>query len=258
MLCNSASLFGGPNGVRTRVSALRGPCPRPLDDGAGRASTARVYSLCSRRTSVAAETKMAGGGGLEPPLPGPEPGVLPLDDPPARRPLYVSMFPGVKAALGLCVLCGAREKRNAGRHAPARRAALENGRLQRAARLEARHLLGRNANRLARARVAAVALGAAAHHERPEAADGDAAAAAQRIEHAAHARLEHLLRPDLRAAGCLRHRGDEIGLGHAPIYPMRWREVKRRARSEAEALDGGEEIVGLERLCEDGDARERG
>src|SRR4030095_783822 len=83
MLCNSASLFGGPNGVRTRVSALRGPCPRPLDDGAGRASTARVYSLCSRRTSVAAETKMAGGGGLEPPLPGPEPGVLPLDDPPA-------------------------------------------------------------------------------------------------------------------------------------------------------------------------------
>ena len=26
---------GGPNGIRTRVSALRGPCPRPLDDGAG-------------------------------------------------------------------------------------------------------------------------------------------------------------------------------------------------------------------------------
>src|SRR5262245_40690702 len=26
--------LGGPNGVRTRVSALRGPCPRPLDDGA--------------------------------------------------------------------------------------------------------------------------------------------------------------------------------------------------------------------------------
>src|SRR6266542_5825795 len=25
---------GGPNGIRTRVSALRGPCPRPLDDGA--------------------------------------------------------------------------------------------------------------------------------------------------------------------------------------------------------------------------------
>src|SRR5438132_9924984 len=25
---------GGPNGSRTRVSALRGPCPGPLDDGA--------------------------------------------------------------------------------------------------------------------------------------------------------------------------------------------------------------------------------
>src|SRR5438552_14041056 len=31
---------------------------------------------------------MAGGGGFEPPLPGPEPGVLPLDDPPpSPRPL---------------------------------------------------------------------------------------------------------------------------------------------------------------------------
>jgi hypothetical protein len=28
---------GGPNGIRTRVSALRGPCPGPLDDGADRA-----------------------------------------------------------------------------------------------------------------------------------------------------------------------------------------------------------------------------
>ena len=27
---------GGPNGIRTRVSALRGPCPGPLDDGAAR------------------------------------------------------------------------------------------------------------------------------------------------------------------------------------------------------------------------------
>ena len=24
---------GGPNGVRTRVAALKGRCPRPLDDG---------------------------------------------------------------------------------------------------------------------------------------------------------------------------------------------------------------------------------
>jgi hypothetical protein len=31
---NNTSDCGGPNGIRTRVSALRGPCPRPLDDGA--------------------------------------------------------------------------------------------------------------------------------------------------------------------------------------------------------------------------------
>ena len=27
------NLIGGPNGIRTRVLALRGPRPRPLDDG---------------------------------------------------------------------------------------------------------------------------------------------------------------------------------------------------------------------------------
>ena len=95
---------GGPNGIRTRVSALRGPCPRPLDDGAGRASAAS----CS--ASRCAETKMAGGGGLEPPLPGPEPGVLPLDDPPARRPLYAARFQGVKARRPTRPT-GARERR---------------------------------------------------------------------------------------------------------------------------------------------------
>ena len=29
----SGGLDGVPNGIRTRVSALRGRCPRPLDDG---------------------------------------------------------------------------------------------------------------------------------------------------------------------------------------------------------------------------------
>ena len=32
----TVNVGGGPNGIRTRVSALRGPCPRPLDDGAVR------------------------------------------------------------------------------------------------------------------------------------------------------------------------------------------------------------------------------
>ncbi len=27
-----------PDGIRTRVAALKGPCPRPLDDGASRLS----------------------------------------------------------------------------------------------------------------------------------------------------------------------------------------------------------------------------
>ena len=27
------SLYGGPNGSRTRVTDVRGRCPRPLDDG---------------------------------------------------------------------------------------------------------------------------------------------------------------------------------------------------------------------------------
>src|SRR5262245_22120214 len=33
----SVNVGGGPNGIRTRVSALRGPCPGPLDDGAAQA-----------------------------------------------------------------------------------------------------------------------------------------------------------------------------------------------------------------------------
>ena len=28
-----AGLYGGPNGIRTRAVALKGRCPRPLDDG---------------------------------------------------------------------------------------------------------------------------------------------------------------------------------------------------------------------------------
>jgi hypothetical protein len=28
------SMRNDPDGIRTRVAALKGPCPRPLDDGA--------------------------------------------------------------------------------------------------------------------------------------------------------------------------------------------------------------------------------
>src|SRR5581483_11781551 len=55
-----------------------------------------------------------------------------------------------------------------------------DGRLERAARLEARHLRRRDRDRLARARVAARARGPLVHAERAEAADRHAAAPAQR------------------------------------------------------------------------------
>jgi hypothetical protein len=51
---------GSPNGTRTRVTGVRGRRPRPLDDG----------------------TIVAGGKGFEPLFAGPEPAVLPLNDPP--------------------------------------------------------------------------------------------------------------------------------------------------------------------------------
>ena len=64
---------GSPNGVRTRVSTLRGWCPRPLDDGAN-----------GRREPREAR-RLARGGGLEPPITGPEPVVLPITPPPTGR-----------------------------------------------------------------------------------------------------------------------------------------------------------------------------
>src|SRR3989441_9511939 len=72
---------GGPNGIRTRVSALRGPCPGPLDDGAG-----QVLRKQRRMRQQLTQNLLAGGGGFEPPLRGPEPRVLPLDDPPPTHP----------------------------------------------------------------------------------------------------------------------------------------------------------------------------
>jgi hypothetical protein len=59
---NYLILFGSPKGNRTPVSAVRGRYPRPLDDGT-----------------------LAGGEGFEPSLTGPEPVVLPLNDPPASK-----------------------------------------------------------------------------------------------------------------------------------------------------------------------------
>ena len=67
---NPSIFAGSPNGNRTRVSGVRGRYPRPLDDG----------------------TDLAGGRGFEPRFAGPEPAVLPLNDPPDWQIVVLSMF----------------------------------------------------------------------------------------------------------------------------------------------------------------------
>src|SRR5262245_52332044 len=91
---------------------------------------------------------LAGGGGFEPPLRGPEPRVLPLDDPPPTPQPY----------------------HTADKHSADRR-------LERAAGSKAGHLRGRNLNLLAGARVASVARRSSRHDERAESGDRHAAAA---------------------------------------------------------------------------------
>jgi hypothetical protein len=55
-MCVGASSVTDPDGIRTRVAALKGPCPRPLDDGAGHAggwpAATNAGTLCAGRQSV--------------------------------------------------------------------------------------------------------------------------------------------------------------------------------------------------------------
>src|SRR5260370_41793304 len=120
---------------------------------------------------------MAGGGGLEPPFPGPEPGVLPLDEPPAATVIVRGRAAG----------CQGRTD------AELAHAALLQVRLQRAARLEARHPTRGNLDGLAGPRVAAVALGPPAHPEGAEAAAGHLPPPAKRIQHVVEPGIEGLL-----------------------------------------------------------------
>src|SRR5207249_11497123 len=53
---NFCEFGGGPNGIRTRVSALRGPCPGPLDDGAGQ-STVSGWGRRARTPITGARTR---------------------------------------------------------------------------------------------------------------------------------------------------------------------------------------------------------
>src|SRR3990172_893965 len=139
---------------------------------------------------------MAGGGGFEPPLRGPEPRVLPLDDPPATA----SAFPAY----------GPRRGKSTKAAPPS-----ADGGLEAPARAEARNLGGWDLDRLARARVAPVTPGAAGDHEGAEPGDRDAPAAPERLEDPHDHGVERLLRGGLGAARGLRHDRDEVGLGHA-------------------------------------------
>ena len=53
-VCRSACVhvrlraFGVPNGIRTRVTAVKGRCPRPLDDGDARGGAAKRVKLEAR------------------------------------------------------------------------------------------------------------------------------------------------------------------------------------------------------------------
>src|SRR5215813_15210158 len=146
---------------------------------------------------------LAGGGGFEPPLRGPEPRVLPLDDPPPTpQPYHTHQRRTARRDTGE-PSCGTPKT-----------ASLANRGLQGAARAEARHLGGRNLNLLAGARVAAVAGGAARDDECAEAGDRNAAAAAERLDDAADEGVHGALGGGLRASRGLRHDCYDLGLGH--------------------------------------------
>src|SRR5262245_7607892 len=63
----SAIYINDPNGIRTRVAALKGPCPRPLDDGAGNPShsgtstsrSVRLRHALSFRAVLREESRLA-------------------------------------------------------------------------------------------------------------------------------------------------------------------------------------------------------
>src|ERR671923_104392 len=122
-----------------------------------REAAAVITGQCGEDSSDRIE--LAGGGGFEPPLPGPEPGVLPLDDPPPKPPRATFTIPQPAPRIDL-------------------RASADR-RLETAAGAEARDPRGRDGDLAARARVAAVASRALRDHERAEAADGDATALAE-------------------------------------------------------------------------------
>src|SRR6266542_44171 len=169
---------------------------------------------------------MAGRGGLEPPLRGPEPRVLPLDDLPAFLRFYAATLATVKA------------------WASERERGLEDGPLERAARLEARHAAGRDLDGLARPGIPPVALGAPGDHEGAEAADGHPPAFDQGAEDAVQERVEGALRGHLRSSRGLRHGRHEVCLRHGSSYLL-----ERGGRSQGAANQAVTRSTACSRAC---------
>src|SRR5262249_32733883 len=123
--------------------------------------------------------------------------VLPLDDLPTLERFYAGARGTVKAS---------------GRRTSQYRS------LERATWLEAWHAARGNLDRIPGPGISAAALGALRHQKGAESADGDLPAFPQRVEDAVQERVERALRGDLRSPRRLRHRDDEISLGHAFSY----------------------------------------
>src|SRR5437667_2550008 len=143
---------------------------------------------------------LAGGGGFEPPLRGPEPRVLPLDDPPPTpQPYHTRTAPHAS---------GARLNRQSA----------DRG-LEGAARAETRNFNSRNLDLRAGAGVAAVARGPARHHERPKTGNCYTPAAAQGLHDAADHRVHRAFCGGFRTSRVLGHDGHELGLRHPALRP---------------------------------------
>src|ERR687892_192688 len=169
------------------------------------------------RHGTATGEALAGGGGFEPPLPGPEPGVLPLDDPPPKPTAPITIPHGRAGGRPVA-------RRNMRIRAHTSPPPLSpDRRLQRPARLEPRHPRGRNRDLLPRAGIPPAARRALAHAERSESADRHATTAAERVEDRAHEGVHRAVGRALRAAGGLGHLRDELRLCHRAFMSMRRR-----------------------------------
>jgi hypothetical protein len=72
-MANPLILIGGPNGIRTRVTDVRGQCPRPLDDGTSETEPTLFNLKLTKKQRVNQElNKGFSSPPHHPPLPSPK------------------------------------------------------------------------------------------------------------------------------------------------------------------------------------------